>query len=130
MSAVHVSLLYYQLEHRPPLTTPTNLSYSIATVLNQYINPVGVENAGWKFYIFYDIFLCVIFVTVYFLWVETKNTPLEEIAKYFDGDDAKVGGTASTGVAAVVLEQMRAKGELVEVEQVERVDGNGGIERV
>lgn len=66
---------------------------------------------------------------MYFLWVETKNTPLEEIAKYFDGDDAKVGGTASTGVAAVVLEQMRAKGELVEVEQVEHVDGNRGIER-
>jgi len=34
---------------------------------------------------------------------------LEEIAKYFDGDEAKVGGGASTGVAAAVLSQMQAK---------------------
>jgi hypothetical protein len=34
---------------------------------------------------------------------------LEEIAKFFDGDEAKVGGGASTGVSAAVLSQMRAK---------------------
>lgn len=34
---------------------------------------------------------------------------MEEIAKYFDGDEAKVGGGASTGVSAAVLSQMRAK---------------------
>ncbi|KAL7937575.1 general substrate transporter [Trichoderma chlorosporum] len=80
-----------------------------SSLLNQYINPVAIQSQGWKFYIFYDVFLCVIFVVVYFLWVETKNTPLEEIAKYFDGEEAKVGGGASTGASAAVLSQMRAK---------------------
>lgn len=39
----------------------------------------------------------------------SQNTPLEEIAKYFDGEEAKVGGGASTSTSAAVLSQMRAK---------------------
>ena len=30
-------------------------------------------------------------VFVYFLYIETKGVPLEEIAKIFDGEDAEVG---------------------------------------
>lgn len=33
---------------------------------------------------------------VWFFYIETRNTPLEEIAKYFDGDNAMVGGAAAT----------------------------------
>jgi hypothetical protein len=33
---------------------------------------------------------------VWFFYVETRNTPLEEIAKYFDGDAAMVGGAGGT----------------------------------
>lgn len=33
---------------------------------------------------------------MYFFYVETRNTPLEEIAKHFDGDSALVGGAAAT----------------------------------
>jgi len=29
-------------------------------------------------------------------FIETKNTPLEEIAKHFDGENAIVGGAAAT----------------------------------
>lgn len=35
-------------------------------------------------------------VVVWFFYIETRNTPLEEIAKYFDGDSAMVGGVAGT----------------------------------
>lgn len=33
---------------------------------------------------------------VYFFYIETRYTPLEEIAKYFDGDAALLGGAAGT----------------------------------
>ena len=33
---------------------------------------------------------------VYFFYIETRYTPLEEIAKHFDGEDAIVGGATAT----------------------------------
>lgn len=36
---------------------------------------------------------------VYFFYIETRNTPLEEIAKHFDGDKAIIGGGAATDKA-------------------------------
>ncbi|KAH0525239.1 hypothetical protein TsFJ059_007630 [Trichoderma semiorbis] len=104
--AYPIEILPYEIRAKGLNVTFFGVSSSL---LNQYINPVGIDSQGWRFYIFYDVFLCVIFVVVYFLWVETKNTPLEEIAKFFDGEEAKVGGGASTSTSAAVLSQMRAK---------------------
>lgn len=59
---------------------------------NTFINPIALEEIGWKYYIFYCAWLAIEFVTIYYFYVETKNTPLEEIAKHFDGDSAVVGG--------------------------------------
>lgn len=78
---------------------------------------------------FYCVWLLVELIVVYFLWVETKvsylteyhetisetnniilkNTPLEEIAKIFDGEDAHVGGPAATKSGQVVLEQIEER---------------------
>lgn len=33
---------------------------------------------------------------VWKFYIETRNTPLEEIAKHFDGDKAMVGGAVAT----------------------------------
>lgn len=33
---------------------------------------------------------------VYFFYIETMNTPLEEIVKYFDGEEALLGGDVAT----------------------------------
>ncbi|KAJ5197727.1 uncharacterized protein N7498_006844 [Penicillium cinerascens] len=63
-----------------------------AAFFGNYVNPVGLANAGWKYYLLYDCWLVVIFVTIYFLFVESRNTTLEEISVIFDGDDALVGG--------------------------------------
>ncbi|KAH8804366.1 hypothetical protein F5884DRAFT_883775 [Xylogone sp. PMI_703] len=70
------------------------------SILNQYINLVGHQNIGCKFYIL---------IVVSFLWVETKNTPLEEACKVFDGEDAHVGGLAATKADAAVLEQIETR---------------------
>lgn len=38
-----------------------------------------------------------------------QNTPLEEIAKIFDGEDAHVGGSAATKSGQVILEQIEER---------------------
>lgn len=43
---------------------------------------------------------------VYFLYVETRYTPLEEIAKHFDGDDAILGGAVATEKGKVLAAEM------------------------
>lgn len=63
---------------------------------NQYINPIALDAIQWKYYIFYCVWLGVELAVVWFFYVETRNTPLEEIAKYFDGENAMVGGSAAT----------------------------------
>jgi hypothetical protein len=62
----------------------------------------------------YDVWIVIELIVVYFFYIETRYTPLEEIAKHFDGDvsttknphhfktfltfsqDAVVGGQAAT----------------------------------
>ena len=63
---------------------------------NQYINPIALDHLGWKYYIFYCVWLGIELTVVYFFYIETRNTPLEEIAKHFDGDQAVIGGGAAT----------------------------------
>ena len=41
---------------------------------------------------------------MYFFFVETSNTPLEEVAKHFDGKDALVGGPETSGEPSLVKE--------------------------
>lgn len=43
-----------------------NLCVQIALVFNQYVNPIGLENLGWKYYIFYCIWIAIELVVVYF----------------------------------------------------------------
>ncbi|KAI1331458.1 general substrate transporter [Xylariaceae sp. FL0255] len=66
-----------------------NLFVSAALIFNQYANPVGVTNSGWKFYITYDVWLAVETVIVYFLFVETGKLSLEETAAVLDGKEAE-----------------------------------------
>lgn len=77
--------------------TVTFLCVDLALFFNQYINPIALDHLGWKYYIFYCAWLAVELVTVWYFFIETRNTPLEEIAKHFDGDDAVIGGNAATG---------------------------------
>ncbi|KAF9030565.1 general substrate transporter [Hymenopellis radicata] len=56
----------------------------LALIFNQYVNPVALDNIGWKYYVCnspYSKFLGT-------LVVETKNLSLEETAALFDGPDA------------------------------------------
>lgn len=72
------------------------LCVDISLFFNQYVNPIALQNITWKYYIFYCVWLGVELAVVYFFYIETRNTPLEEIAKHFDGEDAVVGGAGAT----------------------------------
>ncbi|KAK4554238.1 hypothetical protein LTR86_008766 [Recurvomyces mirabilis] len=61
-----------------------------ASVLNQYINPIGLEALKWKFYFVYIVILVLECLCIYFLFVETNGPTLEEIAHLFDGENAAV----------------------------------------
>ncbi|MCJ1385226.1 hypothetical protein MMC17_008347 [Xylographa soralifera] len=72
------------------------LSVDLSLFFNQYVNPIALEAIGWKYYIVYCVWLAVELVVVWFFYIETRNTPLEEIVKHFDGEGAVLGGGAAT----------------------------------
>lgn len=50
-----------------------------------FVNPIGMDGAGWKYLIMYIVMICVEICTIYFFYPETQGRTLEELAfcKYF-----------------------------------------------
>ena len=48
---------------------------------NQYVNPIALKDIQWKYYIVYCVFLVFEIFVVWKYYIETKETPLEEIVK-------------------------------------------------
>ncbi|KAL3476695.1 general substrate transporter [Aspergillus californicus] len=69
---------------------------SLSLWFNQYVNPIALQDIGWKYYVVYCCWLGFELFVVWKFYIETRETPLEEIAKYFDGDAAIIGGGAAT----------------------------------
>jgi predicted MFS family arabinose efflux permease len=44
-----------------------------ASIFNQYVNPIGLEHLGWKYYFVYIAILCCECVIIWFYFVETKG---------------------------------------------------------
>ncbi|KAH6952442.1 general substrate transporter [Ilyonectria sp. MPI-CAGE-AT-0026] len=85
-------------------------STKAAVFVNQFVNPIGLENIGWKYYIVYVAILAVECCIAYGWFVETKGKALEEIAVLFDGKDASV------------RVDDRKQGEMFEVEETENTE--------
>ncbi|KAF2279110.1 hexose transporter protein [Westerdykella ornata] len=81
----------------------------VALFFNTYVNPIALEDIHWKYYIVYCVWLAFELTFVWFYYIETKNTPLEEIAKHFDGDAALVGGAAATEKGRVLEQEIHEK---------------------
>ncbi|KAL4930266.1 sugar porter family MFS transporter [Aspergillus undulatus] len=64
---------------------------ALAGIYNQYVNPLGLEALGWKFYFVYIAILVIECVVIFVYFVETRGPTLEEIAVLFDGHDAPAG---------------------------------------
>lgn len=90
----------------------------VALWFNQYVNPIALNAIGWKYYIVYCVWIAFELAVVWKFFIETKNTPLEEIAKYFDGDRALVGGDASTAKARHLMGEDEAAENVGEKEAI------------
>jgi hypothetical protein len=73
-----------------------NFCVTGALFFNQYINAIALEALAWKYYIVYCVFLGFEVFVIYSFLIETRYTPMEEIAKYFDGDSAVDVGEVAT----------------------------------
>ncbi len=58
----------------------------------------------------YCVWLGIELAVVYFFYIETRNTPLEEIAKHFDGDQALLGGGAASSKGLTLAAEMGLDG--------------------
>lgn len=65
-----------------------NIATYICLFLSQYLIPIGIDAGSWKFYFFFEGWLLIQLVVVYFFFIETRGATLEEINKTFDGADA------------------------------------------
>lgn len=111
-----VEILPYNI--RAKGMTVVFLMVDIALFFNQYINPIALDHIHWKYYIVYCCWLAVELAVVWKFYIETKNTPLEEIAKHFDGEAAVVGGAAATEKGRVLASEMGGL-DTVDVKEME-----------
>jgi hypothetical protein len=86
------------------------LAIDLSLFFNQYINPIALSRLTWKYYIFYDVWLLFELFIVYKFFIETRNTPLEEIAKHFDGEGAIIGGRAANAKSQQLAEEIEKAG--------------------
>jgi sugar porter (SP) family MFS transporter len=56
-----------------------------AAFLNEFVNPIGMDSLGWKYYFVYIGWLCFEAIIVYCFFVETRGPTLEAIKERFDG---------------------------------------------
>jgi len=92
-----------------------SLATNVMLFFNQYVNPIGIEHASWRYYFLFEATLLIQLVTVYFFFIETKGATLEEISRTFDGEDA----VEEMKVRALVSEKANM------VEQAENLDNKG-----
>ena len=59
----------------------------LATFINTFVNPIGMDTIGWRYYIWYCVWLVVEGITIYFIFPETSNRTLEELAFLFEGQE-------------------------------------------
>ncbi|KAL4860603.1 general substrate transporter [Aspergillus spectabilis] len=51
----------------------------ISGFFSTFVNPVGLENIGWRYYIVYIVYTGLEFLAVWYFFVETRGFTLEEI---------------------------------------------------
>jgi len=59
-------------------------------IFSSFVNSIGLNNVGYKYYGFYIALLPMQWFLMYFFMVETKGYTLEEIAIQFEGEQSAV----------------------------------------
>lgn len=75
----------------------TMLTINVTAFVTSYLTPIGIGNIGWRYYIPTIIWNALLFLIIYFTFVETKHLTLEEIATLFDGKEDFENNTIAVG---------------------------------
>ncbi|PMD36292.1 MFS sugar transporter-like protein [Hyaloscypha variabilis F] len=86
-----------------------------------YINPIGMDGAGWKFLFMYIAMICCEILTIYFFYPETQGRTLEELAFLFE--DESFADKATMAVEKEMHQGGDGMGEHVEVVEKRPVAG-------
>lgn len=89
------------------------LAVDLALFFNSYVNPIALAAIEWKYYIVYTIWLAFETMVVWKFYIETRNTPLEEIAKHFDGEGALVGGEVANEKSRQLASELNPDAEVI-----------------
>lgn len=65
-----------------------NVVQGSANAINQWVNPIILNEIQWKYYAVYIGILLVYCVIIFFKYPETKGLTIEEIGTVFDGEKA------------------------------------------
>lgn len=65
-----------------------NIATYVCLAISQYVIPLGIAAGSWKFYFFFEGWLVIQLITVFFCFPETKGATLEEINQTVDGSEA------------------------------------------
>jgi len=82
------------------------LAVDLALFFNSYVNPIALGALSWKYYIVYVCWLAFELAVVWKFYIETRNTPLEEIVKHFDGDSALLGGDVANEKSRQLVDEL------------------------
>lgn len=55
-----------------------------------FVNPIALENVGWKYFLLSDSVDVVLIFLVWWLFIETKGRTMEQVAALFDGPPSPV----------------------------------------
>ncbi|CAI7596150.1 unnamed protein product [Penicillium discolor] len=67
------------------------MTANLSLILGQFVHPIALADIGQRYYILFCCLLFVLIFVIYFLFPETKNRTLEEIAFIFEGEQDLVG---------------------------------------
>ncbi|KAL4876782.1 general substrate transporter [Aspergillus karnatakaensis] len=98
--ALNPTLYLYPSEILPFSLRATGMSIMIFTnkaalFFNQFVNPIGMDDLGWKYYLVYVAWLLVEVLLFYLFFPETYGKTLEAIAEIFDSPAS--GGAITAG---------------------------------
>lgn len=65
----------------------TMLTINASSFVASFINPIGIQNLSWRYYIVQCVFNALLTAIIYFTFAETHGLTLEEIAVIFDGEE-------------------------------------------
>ncbi|TPX14675.1 uncharacterized protein E0L32_005070 [Thyridium curvatum] len=94
-------------------------STKAASFFNQFVNPIGMDALGWKYYLVYVGWLVVEIFVFWLLYPETKGYTLERLQAVF-GEDVKLSGLEEKGLregANIAVEQKGIADDGVHVEK-------------